>query len=182
MATSCGFDSRRPHQDERIRDRSFTWDEIVSGELPNFHPDCCEKVARIAAVANVFLLVVQVFILVAVSPTQCLGWQIPNKLGSSSLWGIVAIAAFGVVISVYRALTWKKFVQRSIYGEGEEEPSRFPPIGPREAINRLVGFDESLRKQVITDQLFLAVNVGWTLFCGFPLFLMLGVCVGWPKP
>ena len=141
--------------------------------LPNYDPKFCRKVARISAVSCVVWLMIMLLTLIFVDPSKgkCPGWTIYAQNGAAtSLWLLaVMFTALPTFWICFISLRWERFSQK-IYDAASDNYQPF--LAPKFL------YDSFKPDPVFFphNQVFVAVCVGWSLFCTSPFWLMLGNC------
>lgn len=147
---------------------------------PNFDPDFCNTVTRIAAVANAAILVVTLVLLSTISPdpARCPGWRLPDAQ-STSAWLVVAIfVGFPALWICFLALRPDCFARKVI--ESLENAERRASSSP--LFGRMSGFHQLPMHTFPLNWLLVVTMIGWTLFCCVPPLLILGECTQWLRP
>ena len=146
--------------------------------LPNYDPDFCLKVAKWGAATCVGWLTIALLILTLVDPSnsQCPGWIIHAKNGqATSLWLLMGMfTALPTIWICFVVLRWERFSQM-IYdtAAGTYQPFMTPKF-----------LYDRYKPDPFTfphNRVFVAVNVGWSLFCTGPLWMMLTNCTNVPR-
>jgi hypothetical protein len=141
----------------------------MGNDVPEFDPDYCFRIIRLAALACVLLVTIETLILALVDPgaSRCPGWTITLAGGAAISLGPATVfvcipAAICLCVIVFR---WRHFVSR-VYG------SIGRPIAPfTHSISASSG-----QSNLDVNRLFLVVTIGWCLFCSIPLWMMLFGC------
>ena len=164
LRSAGGFDFRAESRMQPMDDRPF---------LPNYNPDFCRKVASWAAASCLVWLTILLLILTLVDPSKgrCPGWTIYAENGAAtSMWFLAGMfTALPTFWICFVALRWERFSQK-IYDTAADNYQPF--MTPKFLY-------DSFKPDPITfphNQMFVAVFVGWSLFCTSPLWMMLGNC------
>ena len=134
-------------------------------KLPNYDPDACGKVVKLAACVCVGLVVAELLILLLVEPGdgRCPGWIFhPNQPSALSLWvlaGMFTVLPAAWICNV--ALRWDHHYARKMYDSIAYGP-------PEQLLMNATG-------------LVLMVTAGWCAVCAIPLSLMLWQCTDLPR-
>ena len=145
--------------------------------LPNYDPDFCLKVAKVGAATCVAWLICALLILTLVDPStsRCPAWTIHSKNGqATSLWVLVGMfTALPTFWACFIVLRWQRFSQK-VYdtAAGTYQPFMTPKF-----------IYDRYKPDPFTfphNQVFVVVNVGWSLFCTAPLWFMLSNCTSLP--
>jgi hypothetical protein len=155
-------------------------------KLPNYDPDYCLKVARSAASVCVGITIVELLVLLFVDPHngRCPGWTIYAQNGSATSFWVLA-GMFTVLPAIwigYVALRWKQKFSQKMYDAIAYRRPMFPHLrfGRKSRLDsRELNFEQIFLLDA--NRLFLRVNIGWCLFCTFPLWLMLYDCTAFPR-
>jgi hypothetical protein len=146
--------------------------------LPNYDPDFCLKALKWGAAACVGWLITALLILTLVDPSnsQCPGWTIRAKNGqATSLWFLVGLfTALPTIWICFVVLRWERF-SRTVYDSaaGTYQPFMTPKF-----------LYDRYKPNPVTfpyNPVFVAVSVGWSLFCTGPLWIMLTNCSNLPR-
>jgi len=149
--------------------------------LPNYDPDFCLKVAKCAAATCVAWLICALLILLFADPSHggCPGWTIHSKNGqATSLWLLVGMfTALPTIWICWIVLRWKHFSQKVYDSAAGTDYGPFPNALPKKLYDHY-------RPDPVTfphNHVFVVVNVGWSLFCTAPLWMMLTNCTSLPR-
>jgi len=162
-------------------------------KLPHYDPDYCLKVARWAAFVCVGILVVELLVLLFVTPTngKCPGWTIYAENGSAMpSWILAGIFTGGPTIWIcYVVLRWEqKFSQKMYegiaYTDNRSIRSIFPNFGfgskSKLSAQELTPESRELNFEQIfllnANAVFLRVCIVWCVFCALPLLMMITEC------
>lgn len=139
----------------------------MGNDVPEFDPDYCFRIIRLAALACVLLVIIETLILALVDPgaSRCPGWTITLAGGATISPGPATVfvcfpAAIFLCVVTFR---WRHYVGRVYESIGR-------PIAP------LTRSTSAGRPNLDFNRLFLVVTIGWCLFCSIPLWMMLGGC------
>ena len=142
-------------------------------KLPNYDPDYCLSVAKLAALICSGILIVEVLILVFLEPSSCpiFTKYMPGKSGASLLTIVVMCTVAPTIWICYVVYAWQLF-SKKIY-ESIIYKSNYKIFG-------LFGLDNGHRKLRTDEILSLDMNmffcnlcIGWFLFCSIPLCVMI---------
>jgi hypothetical protein len=157
-------------------------------KLPHYDPDYCLKVAKWAASICVGILVVELLVLLFVTPdtAKCPGWTIYAKNGSPMpSWILAGIFTGGPTIWIcYVVRHWEQTFSRKMYDGIAYRDNRpiFPNLGfGRNSRPGSGGFEpRDLNFEQIfllnANTLFLRMCIMLCLFCACPLFWMITRC------
>jgi hypothetical protein len=154
-------------------------------KLPHYDPDYCRKVAKWAASVCVGILVIEVLVLLFVTPStdRCPEWTIYTKNGAATpAWILVGMITGGPTIWIcYVTMRWEHFSERMYESLAYEEnrsvffsPFRFGNKSKLSSHRRERSFEEMFLLNF--NGLFLRVNIFWCLFCAFPLLMIITEC------
>jgi hypothetical protein len=143
--------------------------------LPFYDPDFCLRVAKWGAASCVGWLTIALLILTFVDPSnsRCLGWTIYTTKGAAtSLWILVGMfTALPTIWICFIVLRWERFSQK-IYDNAAGTYRPYPNLMPQVLYDRYNPDPFTFPY----NRVFVVVNVGWSLFCTGPLWLMLTNC------
>ena len=145
--------------------------------LPNFDPKFCLTAAIWSSTTCAIWLISELLILTLVDPNKgrCPGWTIHAENGQGqSLWFfVVMFTAFPTFWICFVVLRWQRFSQMVFDSAADDyQPFMTPKF-----------IYDQYKPNPITfphNAVFVAVCIGWSLFCTGPLWLMLANCAGPP--
>jgi hypothetical protein len=158
-------------------------------KLPHYDPDYCLKVAKWTASICIGILVVELLVLLLVTPdsAKCPGWTIYSKNGSAMpswvLAGIFTGAPTAWICHV--VMRWEQKFSQIMY-DGiayRDKRPKFPNLGfGRNSQLGSGGLEppELNFEQIFllnADAMFLRMCIGWCLFCAIPLFWIVTSCI-----
>lgn len=144
-------------------------------ELPNFNSDHCLKIVKVAAFVSVGWLFPEFATLLVVGPNndRCPGWMTHSENGSAtSLWLLAGIfTAAPAFWLCYVVRHWDRFIEQAVDDMLSGRPKGFFRIKS----------DPSHLFLINSNALCLVVMIGWSLFCAFPLWMILTSCTDVPR-
>ena len=151
-------------------------------DLPNFDPDYCARVVRIAAAASVVLALITIAILLTVDPShgQCPGWRFPTKnSGAVSLWFVVTFFTAPAVIWIcVIAVRWAWFTQKILDAVTRSERR----AAASSWYVAITGLDRATICRFPFNAVWLVAITGWALLSNAALGTILTTCTKWASP
>jgi len=163
--------------------------------LPHYDPEYCLKVAKWAAFVCVAILLVELFLLLLVSPSaKCPGWTMYAETGQATyVWILAAVVTGGATIGIcYVVLRWKEKFSQDLYDSlayRDDQPA-FPYAGFGNRAKFDPGKIEPSKQRELNlegmlffnaNSMFVRVCIYWCLGGALPLFLMITKCTNVPN-